>query len=282
MHTAIDDHSRLINLLSKAIKYNRTGGGVDITVEAVTGTEIGISVKDSGIGIPAADLPRLFNPFDWLGRQSFNIEGTGIGLSLSKRLVTLMGGQLQVETTAGVGSTFTVILPQAATPKLNRPHQRAAHTICHTTVVSTLLYLEDKHTTVDLVTVLTRYRPNWTVTPAGNGKGRLDVGCTPNQTAVPLELKLSGREAAGGSRASSHATIATLLCICPAAQILVRWAAAADRVTHSGRFRWCCLVRTRSARPQCLARRRSGTRQRSNSSSNSGAIWSNTGKPLVQ
>ena len=111
----------MINLLSNAIKYNRTGGVVDITVEAMTAHQIGIAVKDSGIGIPAADLPRLFNPFDRLGRQASNIEGTGIGLSLSKRLVTLMGGQLQVETNAGIGSTFTVILPQAATSKTGPP-----------------------------------------------------------------------------------------------------------------------------------------------------------------
>lgn len=102
----------LLNLLSNAVKYNRPGGSVTIEINADddTGT-VDIAVIDTGLGIPEVDLPRLFHAFDRLGRQSTDIEGTGIGLPLSRRLVNLMGGRLEVETADGLGSTFTVTLP---------------------------------------------------------------------------------------------------------------------------------------------------------------------------
>jgi signal transduction histidine kinase len=67
------------------------------------------------MGIAAEDLPRLFDPFDRLGRESTDIEGTGIGLALSQRLVTGMGGRIQAESTAGCGSTFTLTMPMVRT-----------------------------------------------------------------------------------------------------------------------------------------------------------------------
>ncbi len=108
----------LINLLSNAIKYNRPGGTVEVVVEVIVegrddvgAGAVSIAVTDTGPGISPVDLPRLFAAFDRLGRESTDIEGTGIGLNLSRRLVTLMGGRLEVETAAGEGSTFTVTLP---------------------------------------------------------------------------------------------------------------------------------------------------------------------------
>jgi signal transduction histidine kinase len=103
----------LLNLLSNAIKYNRPGGGVVVLLDRDPSGAVRLQVRDSGQGIAEADLPRLFEPFH-RGRQAGGpIDGTGIGLSLSRSLVVLMGGRIEVDSTVGVGSVFTVTLPSA-------------------------------------------------------------------------------------------------------------------------------------------------------------------------
>jgi len=97
----------LINLLSNAIKYNRDGGQVLVSYYPVE-SRLRIAVSDTGTGIEPKDLPRLFEPFERLEAVRFTHEGTGIGLALTKRLIGLMGGQVGVESTPGVGSTFWV------------------------------------------------------------------------------------------------------------------------------------------------------------------------------
>ena len=77
------------------------------------GAVVRFSVRDTGIGIEEADLPRLFESFHRGSRAGGPVEGTGIGLSITQSLVTLMGGRFDVHNTAGVSSTFTVTLPTA-------------------------------------------------------------------------------------------------------------------------------------------------------------------------
>ena len=103
----------MLNLLSNAIKYNRPAGRIDVTCQ-LSDQGVRIDVTDTGPGIRAEDLPRLFTPFDRLGEESSDIEGTGIGLALSHRLVELMDGQLEVSSVVGTGSTFSLIMPPAA------------------------------------------------------------------------------------------------------------------------------------------------------------------------
>ena len=104
----------LINLGSNAVKFNREGG--DITVECGTAglTCARIAVTDSGDGIPADMLDRVFVPFDRLDADKRGVEGTGIGLTLSKTFVEAMGGTIGVESAVGKGSTFWVELPVAS------------------------------------------------------------------------------------------------------------------------------------------------------------------------
>ena len=103
----------LVNLLTNAIKYNQKGGTVTLGVEPGP-DEISVSISDTGIGISADELPRLFEPFARLGAHT-GVEGTGLGLMLSRELVELMGGTIEVESQPGVGSTFTVRLPSSVT-----------------------------------------------------------------------------------------------------------------------------------------------------------------------
>lgn len=101
----------LINLLSNAIKYNVPGGSVRISVAPATGGAVRIAIIDTGAGIAKEKHAQLFEPFSRLGRESLNIEGAGIGLSLSKRLVEMMDGAIGFESEPGHGSTFWVDLP---------------------------------------------------------------------------------------------------------------------------------------------------------------------------
>ena len=105
----------LLNLLSNAVKYNRPGGQVRIEVQAQRGPDGGpqacISVIDTGNGISPERQQQVFQPFNRLGAEGSNIEGTGIGLTICQRLATLMHGHISFESLLGVGTTFRVVLP---------------------------------------------------------------------------------------------------------------------------------------------------------------------------
>jgi PAS domain S-box-containing protein len=105
----------LLNLLSNAVKYNREGGSVELSCAPVADDRLRIKVADTGLGIPPEALARLFVPFERVGRQS-GIEGTGLGLPLSKRLAEAMGGTLDLTSNPGQGSTFWIELPLVQGP----------------------------------------------------------------------------------------------------------------------------------------------------------------------
>ena len=107
----------LLNLLSNAVKYNRDAGSVTLDGgPSPDGQHLRISVSDTGVGITPANLARLYTPFERLGAENTNVEGSGMGLALSKRLVETQKGELSVESEPGVGTTFRVDLPTAAAP----------------------------------------------------------------------------------------------------------------------------------------------------------------------
>ena len=100
----------LINLVSNAVKYNRQNGTVVVRTSGVADA-IRVDVVDTGRGLTAEDQSRLFVPFERLDAALDGIEGTGLGLALSRQLVEKMGGDVVVESTPGVGSTFSIVLP---------------------------------------------------------------------------------------------------------------------------------------------------------------------------
>ena len=104
----------LLNLLSNAVKYNRADGAVMIDVAPELPDGVRITVQDTGKGLRPEQLAALFQPFNRLGQEAGDVEGTGIGLVVTKRLVELMGGSIAASSTAGVGSVFSVVLRAAA------------------------------------------------------------------------------------------------------------------------------------------------------------------------
>jgi signal transduction histidine kinase len=106
----------LFNLLSNAIKYNRRGGTVTMTCPAYADGRVRVSVRDTGPGIPPEQVERLFDPFDRLGAEASNVEGTGLGLPIARLLAEAMGGRLGVSSMPDWGSTFWVEVPTTPPP----------------------------------------------------------------------------------------------------------------------------------------------------------------------
>jgi two-component system phosphate regulon sensor histidine kinase PhoR len=103
----------LSNLLDNALKYTEPGGEIRVQI-AAEGERVRLSVEDTGIGIPEADRARIFERFYRVDKaRSRVLGGTGLGLAIAKHLVLAMGGEISVESTPGVGSTFHVLLPRA-------------------------------------------------------------------------------------------------------------------------------------------------------------------------
>jgi two-component system sensor histidine kinase/response regulator len=112
----------LLNLLSNAIKYNRDGGTVTVSCIPESDDQVTVRVRDTGLGIPHAMMDRLFEPFERLGAEQTAIQGTGLGLALSKRLVELMGGSITADSTPGQGTAFQVTLGIAQQPSGRYDH----------------------------------------------------------------------------------------------------------------------------------------------------------------
>ena len=100
----------IFNLLSNAVKFTPTGGQVDVSATRING-EMRVSVADSGPGIAAEDLDRIFEEFQQTEAGARQLEGTGLGLALSKRFVEMHGGRIWCESEVGKGSTFEFTLP---------------------------------------------------------------------------------------------------------------------------------------------------------------------------
>jgi PAS domain S-box-containing protein len=127
---AIRTKQVLLNLLTNAIKYNRSPGRVDVRCTAAPGQPVRVSVEDTGHGLSAAQISQLFQPFNRLGQESGGEQGTGIGLVICKRLVEMMGGRVGVESTVGVGSCFWFELQAAMSPTKEAPVLPARTVLC--------------------------------------------------------------------------------------------------------------------------------------------------------
>jgi len=149
----------LLNLLSNAVKYNRTGGSVEVVADRLAGDRIRIAVTDTGTGIRPEDLGRVFDPFDRLGAEKTSVQGTGVGLTLSKHLVERMGGALTVTSEFGVGSTFTVEVAAVDAPSPAAPASPATAAVTSATGSLHILHVEDNPANLALVEqVLARRR----------------------------------------------------------------------------------------------------------------------------
>jgi len=163
----------LVNLLSNAVKYNRPGGRVALTWRR-TDDECEILVTDTGQGIPADQLAGLFQPFNRLGAESSAVEGTGIGLVLSRQLAEMMGGTLTISSTFGVGTCASLKLGIASAPAAKPDPARLGRCESPAAPSLTVLYAEDDEVNAELVRQLVTMRRGVSLRVATSGAMALE------------------------------------------------------------------------------------------------------------
>ncbi|WP_017905808.1 ATP-binding protein [Pseudomonas asplenii] len=184
----------LLNLLSNAIKYNRPQGQVGVEV-SVDQQRVAVSVIDTGKGIAAERLEQLFKPFERLDIDP-NIEGSGLGLALSKNLLEMMQGRLTVQSRPDQGSRFTLELPFA---RLQKPPEPGAATIEQPSQPPAsippgrhgqVLYIEDHLASLALIETLLQRRPGIRLLSSMQGQLGLDLAAQHAPQLILLDANL--------------------------------------------------------------------------------------------
>jgi PAS domain S-box-containing protein len=193
----------LINLLSNALKYNKIGGTVSVCCIEKAPGRVRICVQDSGYGLAPEHIEQLFQPFNRLGQQAMAKEGTGIGLVMTKRLVELMGGCIEVESTLGLGSTFCIEmnLTSPRLPQANIGNNLSAidgltmgvkSLLPNSPVLYTLLYVEDNPANLMLVTDLMARRHDIRLLTANDGLQGVALARSALPDVILMDINLPG------------------------------------------------------------------------------------------
>jgi len=187
----------LLNLLSNAVKYNREEGAVVVTCEHPTPERLRISVQDTGHGLDPEQLASLFQPFNRLGQEAGAQEGTGIGLVVTKRLVELMGGEIGVTSSPGVGSVFWIELAStaplgSALPEQAPDAESAPAAVPDEGEPHLVLYIEDNPANLRLVEEIVAFRRDLRLLSAPDGHLGLQLARAHLPEAILLDLNLPG------------------------------------------------------------------------------------------
>ncbi len=186
----------LINLLSNAIKYNRPGGSIIVACALVAPDSIRISIQDTGFGMSPEQLEQLFQPFNRLGKESGPVEGTGIGLVVTKRLIELMGGAIGVDSTVGVGSVFWIEFKRTTAPQFEI--QETEHQVLELPPLSdgvpkrTLLYVEDNPANLELIEQLMARRSDLRMLSAADGNLGIEFARAHQPDVILMDINLPG------------------------------------------------------------------------------------------
>jgi signal transduction histidine kinase/ActR/RegA family two-component response regulator len=194
------DRTRLkqvvINLLSNALKYNRAGGSVTVECAINPPERVRISIRDTGAGLSPDKLVQLFEPFNRLGQETGDEEGTGIGLVVSKRLIELMGGTIGVESTVGVGSVFWIELNATVAPNVDieglSPTAVAKEPVVPGARLRTLLYVEDNPANLSLVEQLVARCSDMRLLSARNGNLGIQIARDSLPEVILMDINLPG------------------------------------------------------------------------------------------
>jgi signal transduction histidine kinase len=184
-----------INLISNSIKYNQKNGQVKIDYFIKNEDKVVIKVSDTGRGIPKDKFKDVFLPFERLGIESSEIEGTGIGLTISKRLVELMGGAIYFESVLGEGSTFFIELPAALEQPTQSEDEAKASNSSNREIGSqekVILYVEDNLANLNLVKRILASRKNTTFLPALTAIEGLRLAHTHQPNLILMDINLPG------------------------------------------------------------------------------------------
>jgi PAS domain S-box-containing protein len=180
----------LTNLLSNAIKYNVDGGSIVVRSRVAESQAIEILVSDTGLGMTRAQMDELFQPYNRLGRERTAVEGTGIGLVISRRLAELMGGSLRAQSVAGEGSHFILTLPRAPhadgglTTESELPAEPASYR------QRRVHYIEDNETNIEVMRGMLLRRPQVSLSVSMNGLDGLAAVRLRRPSLILLDMHL--------------------------------------------------------------------------------------------
>ncbi len=187
----------LLNLLSNAVKYNKEYGSVSLGGFKTDEDTIRLQVTDTGKGIPLEKQMELFEPFQRLGEENSGIEGTGIGLTITKRLVELMGGSIHLESEEGKGSTFFIEFPQGiltTTPRGIKSDSMPENPEGDLPVPKVILYVEDNPANFELVRQVLVKRPKLSLVNATQAEKGLELAEKIRPDLIFMDINLPGMD----------------------------------------------------------------------------------------
>ncbi|MEI7663247.1 MAG: PAS domain S-box protein, partial [Bacteroidota bacterium] len=188
----------LLNLLNNAVKYNKERGVVTIAA-SVSGKDVKappvvrISISDEGAGISAGDMGKLFLPFERIGAEKTATEGTGLGLTVVKKLMEAMGGIVGVDSMPGKGSTFWIELPETDSQKIlfDKAGLNSIPEKVNAEITGTILYVEDNHSNTELVEeIILTHRPAIRLITTMLGKKAVKLALDNQPGLILLDLDL--------------------------------------------------------------------------------------------
>ena len=189
----------LLNLLSNAIKYNVSGGRVTVDCQKGSLGTLRLRVSDTGPGLTPEQIARLYSPFERLDAEQRGIQGTGLGLAVSRRLVEAMGGTLGLESVPGQGSVFWVELPmveEAAEETAPAPGGRmsqgnSGRAETSTEIRASILQIEDNPSNQRVVKMLIDHqRPQWRLLSAPNARAGMEIARRQHPSLILLDRQL--------------------------------------------------------------------------------------------
>ena len=180
----------ITNLVSNAIKYNRRGGLVRIHGDQTTSGRIRLTVTDTGPGIPSDRQGAVFAPFERLGAEQTTVEGTGVGLTLAKRVIEAMGGAIGFDSKVGVGSTFWIELtPVSESVSLPQETPERVEPSVHIPA-GRILYIEDDPANLTFLERVLERHPGVKLVPAAAGRIGLEIAAKERPSLILLDVHL--------------------------------------------------------------------------------------------
>jgi len=188
----------LLNLMSNGVKYNRPGGRVTLSCAEVDGRMLRIKVTDNGLGIPADQQGKLFTPFERLGHELGQIDGTGIGLSISQQIVEKLDGHIGFESEYNVGSCFWVDIPlcgkqgEAKQDSASETEVKKSDLVKPADKVRTLLYIEDNPDNLRLMEAIIGQFKHLRLLSAPNALIGYDLSTSNRPDLILMDINLPG------------------------------------------------------------------------------------------